>query len=106
MNFWKKVFWKKSEIKEGKFFIGEEEVSCSVYCEHLEVMNSLGMKFAIFLVAFFIVISFLGEFYGNSKASKAKEEGYIDACKDFYAGSLKASLVENKDGTANWVLKK
>lgn len=30
------------------------------------------------------------------------EEGYLDACKDFYKGKLKYDLIENEDGTKTW----
>lgn len=30
------------------------------------------------------------------------EEGYLDACKDFYKGKLKYDLIENDDGTKTW----
>jgi uncharacterized protein YpmB len=30
------------------------------------------------------------------------EEGYLDACKDFYKGKLKYDLIENDDGTKEW----
>ena len=30
------------------------------------------------------------------------EEGYLDACKDFYKGKLKYDLIENDDGTREW----
>jgi hypothetical protein len=30
------------------------------------------------------------------------EEGYLDACKDFYKGKPKYDLIENEDGTREW----
>jgi uncharacterized protein YpmB len=30
------------------------------------------------------------------------EEGYLDACKDFYKGKLKYDLIENNDGSKTW----
>jgi uncharacterized protein YpmB len=30
------------------------------------------------------------------------EEGYLDACKDFYKGKTKYDLVKNDDGTVEW----
>ena len=40
----------------------------------------------------------------NSKKEKNKiyEQGYLDACKDFYKGKLKYDLVEHNDGTRTW----
>ena len=36
----------------------------------------------------------------NKDSAKSNyEEGYLDACKDFYQGKLKYDLVENPDGT-------
>lgn len=34
--------------------------------------------------------------------AKKYEEGYLDACKDFYKGKLKYDLIENEDGTKTW----
>lgn len=34
--------------------------------------------------------------------TKSYENGYIDACKDFYKGKLKYDLIENPDGTKTW----
>jgi hypothetical protein len=34
--------------------------------------------------------------------SDSYEQGYLDACKDFYRGKLKYELVKNDDGTVEW----
>ena len=34
--------------------------------------------------------------------SDSYEQGYIDACKDFYKGKLKYDRVKNDDGTVEW----
>ena len=34
--------------------------------------------------------------------SDSYEQGYIDACKDFYKGKPKYELVKNDDGTVEW----
>lgn len=33
---------------------------------------------------------------------KSYEQGYLDACKDFYKGKIKYDLVTNPDGTREW----
>ena len=33
---------------------------------------------------------------------KNYEQGYLDACKDFYKGKLKFDLVENENGEKIW----
>ena len=41
--------------------------------------------------------------FGLAFAFKAVyENGYKDACRDFYKGKLKYDLVENADGTREW----
>ena len=30
------------------------------------------------------------------------ENGYLDACKDFYKGKFKYDLIENNDGSKTW----
>ena len=34
--------------------------------------------------------------------NESYENGYVDACKDFYKGKLKYDLVEHEDGTKTW----
>ena len=34
--------------------------------------------------------------------SDSYEQGYLDACKDFYKGKTKYDLVKNDDGTVEW----
>jgi hypothetical protein len=34
--------------------------------------------------------------------TKIYEQGYLEACKDFYKGKLKYDLIENPDGTKTW----
>lgn len=38
----------------------------------------------------------------KDSAKSNYEEGYLDACKDFYKGKLKYNLIENQDGTKEW----
>ena len=56
---------------------------------------------AIVLVLFYAGIYAFIEVHKDSAKSNY-EEGYIDACKDFYKGKLKYDLVETPDGTKEW----
>lgn len=38
----------------------------------------------------------------HEEYDKGYQQGYVDACKDFYKGKLKYDLVENEDGTREW----
>lgn len=38
----------------------------------------------------------------ESVAKYYYKQGYLDACKDFYAGSIKYELKEMEDGTRIW----
>lgn len=59
-------------------------------------------KFLVFMGILLFVILIVG--YASSKELSQKyEEGYVQACKDFYQGKLKYQLVESKDGTRNWI---
>ena len=62
----------------------------------------LCLAFALLLLSpAFVGITSLGKSIERDKAN-AYEQGYIDACKDFYQGKLKYELVENPDGTREW----
>lgn len=76
-------------------------------------MNLLKTKFfeAIKTISFFVLIIafilFILSVYHNFRGikiltKKSYEEGYIDACKDFYNGKLKYDLIKNNDGTVEW----
>ena len=54
----------------------------------------------VFTLCYFGIYAFI-EVHKNSAKSNY-EEGYLDACKDFYKGELKYVLVENPDGTKEW----
>lgn len=56
---------------------------------------------AIVSVLFYFGIHAFIEVHKDS-AKRNYEEGYLDACKDFYQGKLKYDLVENPDGTKEW----
>ena len=54
----------------------------------------------VFTLFCFGIYAFI-EVHKNSAKSNY-EEGYLNACKDFYKGKLKYDLVENSDGTKEW----
>ena len=54
----------------------------------------------VFTLCYFGIYAFI-EVHKNSAKSNY-EEGYLDACRDFYQGKLKYDLVENPDGTKEW----
>ena len=49
----------------------------------------------LLLISHFIIATF-------HVFEKQYEQGYIDACKDFYQGKLKYDLITNPDGTRSW----
>ena len=54
----------------------------------------------LFTLFYFGIYSFI-EVHKDS-AKRNYDEGYLDACKDFYKGKLKYELIENADGTKEW----
>ena len=66
--------------------------------------------YELWITPIIIVIAWVLFYFGirafiESHKDSAKsnyEEGYLDACKDFYKGKLKYDLVENPDGTKEW----
>lgn len=61
------------------------------------------------LIATVVVMIFIGieskKMQDNKEqkiADNAYNQGYIDACKDFYQGKLKYDLVKHADGTITW----
>lgn len=69
------------------------------YCNNVLWIHSIIM--VIVLVLFYAGIYAFIEAHKNSAKSNY-EEGYLDACKDFYKGKLKYDLIENPDGTKEW----
>ncbi len=73
-------------------------------------MNSIKSNFfeAIKSICFIVlIITSILSVYHNFRGikiltKKSYEEGYIDACKDFYKGKLKYDLIKNDDGTVEW----
>lgn len=68
-------------------------------CNNVLLIHSIIL--VIVLVLFYSGIYAFIEVHKDSVKSNY-EEGYLDACKDFYKGKLKYDLVENSDGTKEW----
>lgn len=88
------------EFKIGKIVVSEE-----IYNEHKkEKLKSDIAYTGIFwfgtFVAMFLSLCFW--FIVANPEKYFKEQGYIEACKDFYKGKLKADLVTNPDGSREW----
>ena len=64
--------------------------------------------FLMFVAVILIIGLFIWLVHQNNKEKQSKlisdsyEQGYLDACKDFYKGKLKYELVKNDDGTVEW----
>lgn len=65
-------------------------------------------KFLMAILGIFCIGLTVWLFYENDIKTQSKlisasyEQGYLDACKDFYKGKLKYDLVKNDDGTVEW----
>jgi len=60
------------------------------------------ITYFLVVISFFILIDLIIGWRAGNEAKKQYENGYIDACKDFYQGKLKYDLVSNSDGTREW----
>ena len=49
-----------------------------------------------------VLITFIIDSQLKTAKNISYEQGYKDACKDFYQGHLKYDLVTNPDGTREW----
>ena len=58
-------------------------------------------RYFIFLIGLACGIG-IGYYHMIKNANKNYEQGYLDACKDFYKGKIKYNLVKNSDGTDIW----
>ena len=69
------------------------------YCNNVLWIHPIivAMAFALCCLGIYAFI----EVHKDSAKSNY-EEGYLDACKDFYKGKLKYDLIENSDGTKEW----
>lgn len=59
----------------------------------------------IFIVVMIILFALIG-FITQKEFNNSFDDGYIQACKDFHSGKLKADLIENEDGTKEWKMLK
>jgi len=75
------------------------------------IRNNIIKKMIIVILSSLIFIGVIIIFCHSVKESNMRkkqmlaekyEEGYLDACKDFYKGKLKYDLIENDDGTREW----
>jgi len=66
--------------------------------------NVLWINFIIVVIGSALFIFGIHAFIEVHKdaAKRNYEEGYLDACKDFYKGKTKYDLVKNDDGTVVW----
>ena len=60
------------------------------------------IKGFLLVMSFIILIIFIFDWYGRREAKEQYEQGYKDACIDFYKGKLKYNLIEHEDGTKTW----
>lgn len=73
-------------------------------------MKTFKVILKIFSIGFLIIITVFTFIFGlycsveNNKKERNEiyEQGYKDACADFYQGKLKYDLIEHKDGTKTW----
>lgn len=52
--------------------------------------------------AVILAIIFIFGWWDERELKERYEQGYKDACADFYQGKLKYDLVTNPDGTREW----
>ena len=60
------------------------------------------IKGFLLAMGFFILIVLIIGWCAGREAKEQYEQGYKDACVDFYQGKLKYDLIEHKDGTKTW----
>lgn len=61
-----------------------------------------GIKGFLLVIGFLILILLIIGWCAGREAKEQYEQGYKDACADFYQGKLKYDLVSNPDGTREW----
>ena len=88
------------EYKIGKVIVSEE-----IYKSYQkEKLTWQIYHLGIFWIGVFL-FSFLGMLFWVKYLdgeNGVRKQGYIEACKDFYKGKLKADLIKNEDGTTDW----
>jgi len=68
-------------------------------------MNDEIKGFLLAMGFFILIVLIIGWCAGRCAGREAKEQyeqGYKDACVDFYQGKLKYNLIEHEDGTKTW----
>ena len=69
----------------------------------VNILQFLMVVLGILSIVFAIWAAYEKDIEKQSKLiSDSYEQGYIDACKDFYKGKPKYELVKNDDGTVEW----
>lgn len=67
--------------------------------KRIEIIMLFSLILSIILSALFLYHEQRG---AKILMDKSYEQGYLDACKDFYKGKIKYDLVTNPDGTREW----
>ena len=60
------------------------------------------LKGFLLVIAVILAIIFIFDWCEKRELKERYEQGYKDACADFYQGKLKYDLVTNSDGTREW----
>ena len=64
-------------------------------------MNDEIKGFLLVMVFIILILLIIGCWAGREVKGQY-EQGYKDACVDFYKGKLKYNLIEHEDGTKTW----
>lgn len=56
----------------------------------------------LILIIAFIIAGIFHKIEMKQMYTETYEQGYLEACKDFYKGKLKYDLIQNPDGTREW----
>lgn len=56
----------------------------------------------IFVILIFLIFVILAGIANDYSHEMSYERGYLNACKDFYKGSLRYELKSNPDGSITW----
>lgn len=60
------------------------------------------IMYLILIIIIFIIAGIFHEIEVKQMYTETYEQGYLEACKDFYKGQLKYDLIQNPDGTREW----
>ena len=64
------------------------------------------LKIKIILFVIFLVATVLISFCTKEAVDKSYERGYVNACQDFYQGTLKYDLFKDEKGNKIWIKNK